>query len=466
MNKVKLHLPKFVPTHEETVKSQEWSQMKKMTPYQAYGRVTSCHISHSQKLAAFAHSARVTVTRTQSNTKKFQISKFKDMVTCVKWRYDDKLLACGTKDGVVKIFDVHSKSSLKVLQPKTQLKKQTDGEEISYYGRRPTEPSVTCLSWFESSMVVTGNSQNEMSCYDLIGFSPLTTFKPQTDNDHQESNNFSSSYTSNHSINDILVYNNSNNLVSTSTDGFVRWFDKRAKSKNNQTSKFHFFNSSSYSPLLLQGSNDESLNYPSSSSGCLYPNQIAHSSSQSDFLMGFSFSNSILVMDIRNLSSPILVKNDISFDPISQFHIRSAAASSSDSSSSSTTKCFVSSSNVIKVLSWPLLDEEIHSFHQLTTNETATESSSSSMMMNNTQIPAYDMGDNNHNGDDDWGDDKYGNLSEEKFEELYSVRNSRNSSSFMNQELSQEDDENVSKITAIDIGKSQNFIVSLTNCLF
>ena len=73
----KLILPRYPKTHEESPESIYWSQFKKYPLFQAYGAVSSCQISHNQKLVAFSHSSRVSVLRTSNNTKKFQISKFR-----------------------------------------------------------------------------------------------------------------------------------------------------------------------------------------------------------------------------------------------------------------------------------------------------------------------------------------------------------------------------------------------------
>ena len=103
-----LQLP-TLPNYEfDKDNSFDSSGYKILASHKVFGGVHSISISPNQKSIACAHSSRIIVLSTTRGSKRFQISKFKDIVACIKWREDGRLLAGGTNDGVVWLFLLQS----------------------------------------------------------------------------------------------------------------------------------------------------------------------------------------------------------------------------------------------------------------------------------------------------------------------------------------------------------------------
>jgi len=97
-----------------------WGQLGDPLTIQEYGSINTVHIcpANTTLVACTAYS-KVQVYNTETMELYKSITKFKDQAFSGRWRQDGGLLCAGTGEGVVKVFDVNTKTLLRVLSGHT-----------------------------------------------------------------------------------------------------------------------------------------------------------------------------------------------------------------------------------------------------------------------------------------------------------------------------------------------------------
>ena len=97
-----------------------WDRLTDPVTVQEYGSINSLHICPTNQLlvAATAYS-KVQVYNTESRDLHKSLTKFQDTAFGGRWRKDGGLLVAGTGEGQVKVFDVATKTMLRVLKGHT-----------------------------------------------------------------------------------------------------------------------------------------------------------------------------------------------------------------------------------------------------------------------------------------------------------------------------------------------------------
>jgi len=94
-----------------------WDKLGEPVTVQEYGAINALHICPTdQALVAATAYSKVQVYNTRSRDLHKSIAKFKDTAFGGRWRADGALLCAGTGEGEVKVFDVATKTPLRVLK--------------------------------------------------------------------------------------------------------------------------------------------------------------------------------------------------------------------------------------------------------------------------------------------------------------------------------------------------------------
>eukprot|EP00092_Neocalanus_flemingeri_P002568 GFUD01002750.1.p1 GENE.GFUD01002750.1~~GFUD01002750.1.p1 ORF type:complete len:527 (+),score=157.54 GFUD01002750.1:830-2410(+) len=93
-----------------------WGQLGEPLTIQEYGAINTVHMCPTNtSLAACTAYSKVQLYNVDTMELHKSITKFKDMCFSGRWRRDGGLLCAGTGEGVVKVFDVNTKTLLRVL---------------------------------------------------------------------------------------------------------------------------------------------------------------------------------------------------------------------------------------------------------------------------------------------------------------------------------------------------------------
>ena len=144
-----------------------WDRLTDPVTVQEYGAINSLHICPTNQLlvAATAYS-KVQVYNTESRDLHKSLTKFQDTAFGGRWRKDGGLLVAGTGEGQVKVFDVATKTMLRVLKGHTAAVRRCDfTEDISGTGKG-------VVSWSDDKTVV---------AWDLPTETATATFSAHTD---------------------------------------------------------------------------------------------------------------------------------------------------------------------------------------------------------------------------------------------------------------------------------------------
>ena len=109
-----------------------WDKFGDPVTIQEYGAINALHICPTNRslVAATAYS-KVQIYNTESRELHKSIAKFQDTAFGGRWRQDGGLLCAGTGEGQVKVFDVNTKTQLRVLKGHSTATRLCDFTEDS-----------------------------------------------------------------------------------------------------------------------------------------------------------------------------------------------------------------------------------------------------------------------------------------------------------------------------------------------
>lgn len=109
-----------------------WDKLGDPVTIQEYGAINSVHICPTdQTLVAATTYSKVQIYNTLSRELHRSITKFQDTAFGGRWRSDGGLLCAGTGEGQVKVFDVNTKTMLRVLKGHSTATRLCDFTEDS-----------------------------------------------------------------------------------------------------------------------------------------------------------------------------------------------------------------------------------------------------------------------------------------------------------------------------------------------
>lgn len=168
-------MPKFKRTEivkfpssrsEESAKSY-WGKLGDPVTIQEYGAVNSLHVCPTDsKLVAATSYSKVQVYNLETRELHKSFTKFQDSAFCGRWRRDGGLLCAGTGQGQVKVFDVNTKTMLRVLKGHTAATQTCD---------------FTVDSGGTGSQVVSWSDDKTVRVWDLPTESVVDTFTGHSD---------------------------------------------------------------------------------------------------------------------------------------------------------------------------------------------------------------------------------------------------------------------------------------------
>ena len=104
-----------------------WARLGHPTTIQEYGAINRIDIAlEAPHLVAITSYAKVQIYNTEINEVHKTLTKFQDAAFGARFRRDGQLLAVGTSEGVVKVFDVATKTQLRTLHGHTTATRKVD----------------------------------------------------------------------------------------------------------------------------------------------------------------------------------------------------------------------------------------------------------------------------------------------------------------------------------------------------
>jgi len=145
-----------------------WGQLGSPLTIQEYGAINTVHMCPiNPSLVACTAYSKVQVYNLETMELHKSIAKFKDMAFSGRWRKDGGLLCAGTGEGGVKVFDVNTKTLLRVLTDHTAAVQTCD-----FVCDRTAGTGTGVVSWSDDRMV---------KLWDLPTESVVDTFSGHSD---------------------------------------------------------------------------------------------------------------------------------------------------------------------------------------------------------------------------------------------------------------------------------------------